>query len=115
MTKRITLKDVAQKAGVSGATVSMVLHNDASISDTTKERILKIIKQMNYVPHFAARSLAGGKTNNIALVSSYFRHYFYQEILAGLESANIGRGYSLKQCSSQDKAVTEESIYKRLC
>ncbi|MBN2441694.1 MAG: LacI family DNA-binding transcriptional regulator [Spirochaetales bacterium] len=114
MAHNITLKDVADKAGVSSATISMVIHNDTAIPEKTKLRIWRIIKSLGYVPNYAARSLAGGKTGNIALVSSYFHHHFYQEILRGIDMANKGKGYSLLQFTSQENRGVEEDIFSKI-
>ncbi|MCK6581161.1 MAG: LacI family transcriptional regulator [Anaerolineae bacterium] len=70
--RRTTSKQVAERAGVSQTTVSFVLNNveDANISTETKERVLQAARDLNYVPDRAARSLARGRSNNIALVLS---------------------------------------------
>ncbi|MBK8024400.1 MAG: LacI family DNA-binding transcriptional regulator [Chloroflexi bacterium] len=71
--RRTTSKQVAERAGVSQTTVSFVLNNveDANISPETKERVLQAARELNYVPDMAARSLARGRSNNIALVLSH--------------------------------------------
>lgn len=68
--RRATSKQVAERAGVSQTTVSFVLNNvtDANISEETRQRVLRAARDLNYVPDMAARSLARGRSNNIALV-----------------------------------------------
>lgn len=67
---RITSQDVADRAGVSRTTVSFVLNGThaESVSEVTRQRVLRIARDLGYVPHAAARSLAGGKTGTIGLV-----------------------------------------------
>ena len=63
----VTLDDVAKRAGVSPKTVSRAVNGEKGISETTRERILSLVEEMNYVPHVAAQNLASGKTHSIAL------------------------------------------------
>ncbi len=65
---RITLDDVAKKAGVSFKTVSRVLNNEHGVSAATEEKVKKAILELNYVPNTAARSLSRGKARAIGLV-----------------------------------------------
>lgn len=65
MSTRITLKDIAQKAGVSYQTVSKVLRNQIQVAPETKARIYDAVKEMGYRPHTAARSL---RTNSTFLI-----------------------------------------------
>ena len=63
----VTLSDVAKVAGVSAKTVSRAINGDREISAATRERILDIADDLEYVPHAQARRLASGKTRSIAL------------------------------------------------
>ncbi|EET61199.1 transcriptional regulator, LacI family [Marvinbryantia formatexigens DSM 14469] len=65
------IDDVAKKAGVSKSTVSRVLLGGNKVKPSTKERVLKVIEEMNYSPNTAARTLAAGKSHNIGVISSY--------------------------------------------
>ena len=65
----ITIKDIADLAGVSKTTVSKVLNNkDQKISEATRQKILDIIKETNYVPNKMAQSLVTKKTKTIGLI-----------------------------------------------
>ena len=55
---RATLKDVAQRAGVSSATVSYMLNGKQSVSEKTKQRVLEAVRQLDYVPDLNARGLS---------------------------------------------------------
>lgn len=63
----VTLDDVAKRAGVSAKTVSRAVNGEKGISETTRERILGLVEEMNYVPHTQAQNLASGKTHSIVL------------------------------------------------
>lgn len=73
MKNKVTAKDVAQKAGVSVATVSYVLNGrtDQKISPETKKKVLQIANLLNYVPSHAAKSLATGRNNAIGISYTY--------------------------------------------
>jgi LacI family transcriptional regulator len=71
----VTLEDVAKLAGVSHMTVSLVIRNDKRITEETRQKVLKAIKQLNYQPNYLARGLAGGKTNTIAVVATFFSSF----------------------------------------
>ncbi len=85
----ITIKDVANKAGVSIATVSFVINNSKHISEETKNRVLKTIKNLNYHPSKSARDLVSKKTGFIGfiLTDDHFLRTepFYTRIFLGVE------------------------------
>ncbi|MGD8778002.1 MAG: LacI family DNA-binding transcriptional regulator [Ignavibacteria bacterium] len=95
-----TIKDVAQKAGVSIATVSLVIHNNDRISSDTKKKVNKAIKELNYYPSRSARDLVSKKTGNIGfiLTDDHFLRTepFYTRIFLGTEfEARDGKYYIL--------------------
>ena len=64
----VTIKDVAKAAGVSPSTVTRVIQNKSTISDETKKRVRKAMKELNYHPNLNARSLVSSYTQVIGLV-----------------------------------------------
>lgn len=64
----ITIKDVAEKSGVATSTVSRVINNSASISEKTKEKVNKVMRDLGYTPNSTARNLGKGKANSIAVI-----------------------------------------------
>ena len=73
---KITIKDVARKAGVSIATVSRFLNN-ASLKEENRQRIAKAVKELNYQPLLYARRLAGGKLDTFGLIIPGYEGIFY--------------------------------------
>ncbi|MCD9022919.1 LacI family DNA-binding transcriptional regulator [Cohnella silvisoli] len=63
----VTIKDIAREAGVSISTVSFAFNGTAPVAPETKERIMEVIRRLNYQPNSAARGLVTRKTNNICL------------------------------------------------
>ncbi|MBR6084492.1 MAG: LacI family DNA-binding transcriptional regulator [Spirochaetales bacterium] len=83
----VTIKDVARLAGVSHTTVSLAVRNSSSITEETKQKVLKAAKQLNYHPNHLARSLVKGKTNVIGIVANFYSSTFEMEILKGVEQS----------------------------
>lgn len=84
-----TIKDVAKRAQVSTATVSLVIHNNNRISETTRKRVLKAIQELNYHPSRSARGLVSKRSGNIGFILSedHFSRSepFYTQIFLGTE------------------------------
>lgn len=99
----MNLKDIAKLAGVSTATVSNVLNgNTSKVSETTKKRIEKIIKEVDYKPNAMARSLAKKESKMIGLVVPYigpdedfFMNPYYARMVAALERFVRSKEYYL--------------------
>ncbi len=97
---RVTIKDVAKKANVSVATVSLVIHDNHRISPETKRRVLKAIKELDYYPSRSARGLVSRQTKNIGfiLTEDHFLRTepFYTKIFLGTEfEARLSEYYIL--------------------
>ena len=80
--QRTRLKDVAERAGVSATTVSLVLKNPDSnrVSKSTAEKILRAAKELNYIPNLSARTLVTKKSNTIGMVLSSLQNPHYSEL-----------------------------------
>lgn len=72
MSKKITIKEIAEKARVSPGTVDRVLHNRGEVSEITREKVLKIIKEGNYEPNMFARNLVLNKQYTIVSILPTF-------------------------------------------
>ena len=100
---RATLKDVAQRAGVSPATVSYVINGKKSISEDTKKRVSEAIEALDYVPDFNARGLSMRDSKLIGVVVPQtepgerlmFQNSFYSEVLGSIEYYARLRGYHI--------------------
>ncbi len=102
-------------AGVSTATVSMVLNNkDEHISSTTRQRILEIAKTYNYVPNTMARSLVTRKTKTIGLVIPDIANPFFPEIARGAEDKANEEGYNIIFCNTDDDIEKEQRYINML-
>jgi LacI family transcriptional regulator len=111
---RVTIKDIARKVGVTPATVSMVINSSPKISQKTKEKVLQAIKEMNYHPNYIGRSLVKGKTNNIAVVASFFASLFALESVRGIELNLRKTNYNLILYSTRGLEEKERDMLERI-
>ena len=96
-----TIREVAETAGVSYATVSHVINNTRLVSPETRERVLAAMDALNYRPNALARSLRQGKTNTIGLVLPDSANPFFAEISRGIEDEAFKKGYSVFLCNTE--------------
>jgi LacI family transcriptional regulator len=96
-----TRDDVARKAGVSGATVSRVFNNPDSVSDITREKVLKAAKELSYHPNIIASNFVKGISGNIGVVIPRIHNihmlsvYYFAELLSGIGDALSKENYNL--------------------
>ncbi|MDK2946360.1 MAG: LacI family transcriptional regulator [Geotoga sp.] len=107
---KITISDIAKMANVSKATVSYVINNKPGVSETTRNKILQIIEEHNYIPNLVARGLAGKKTNFIGLVIPDISDMFYARIIKGVEHTANKFGYSLNLFTTQAQPEREKQV-----
>src|SRR5215216_8204847 len=96
-----TIREVAESAGVSYATVSHVINNTRLVSPQTRERVLAAMDALHYRPNALARSLRQGKTNTIGLVLPDSANPFFAEISRTIEDEAFKKGYSVFLCNTE--------------
>ena len=96
---RVTIKDVAKHAGVSPASVSLVLNNAPGVSTVTRERVRRVIREINYRPDALARSFSSQRAQAIALVMPpdllSLNDPFFMDLLRGVLEAVRDHGYKM--------------------
>src|SRR5258708_6579663 len=105
----VTMKDIARDLGVSVVTVSKVLRNHSDIGAETRKRVLKRMKELNYHPNPAARTLVSGRTNLIGLIVPDLVHPFFAQVAKGISAKLRTVDYSLIISSSEDNPALETS------
>lgn len=120
--KRATLKDVAERAGVSKATVSYILNGSKkTITKETKEKVEKAIKELNYVPNLGAASLTSKCSKLIGVVipqtepgsTLMFKNSFYSEILGAIEYKARQIGYHIIISATDVNESYMKLVYER--
>lgn len=85
--EKINIYDVADKAGVGIGTVSRVLNQSSKVKEETRQKVLKIIEELNYRPNRSAQNLARQQTNAVAVILPTFIDHFFVEVLKGIQGA----------------------------
>ncbi len=110
----IRMKDIARDLGVSVITISKVLRNHPDIGEETRERVLARMKELEYRPNLAARSLVTGRTYLIGLIVPDLLHPFFAEVAKSLSAALRENGYYLIVSSSEEDPELEEQEVNQL-
>jgi LacI family transcriptional regulator len=96
----VTLQDIAKATGTTVSTVSYALSGTGSISDATRERIIRCARELGYRPNLVARSLVTQRTSTIGLIVTDIANPFYGEIAQAVEWAANDAGYRVLFVSS---------------
>ncbi len=99
-----TIKDVAQQAKVSVASVSRAINGTGGISAKTRERVLRIARQLKYAPHGAARALVMRCTHTVGVVLPDMHGEFFSELIRGIDRAARSHHLHLLVSGSHDDA-----------
>jgi LacI family transcriptional regulator len=102
--KAATIRDVADRASVSVASVSRVLSGTGPVTEATRNRVLEAAEALQYVPHSGARSLSTSKTQTIGVILPDLYGEFFSELIRGMDVAARSLGYHLIVSSSHDDA-----------
>ncbi len=105
-----SIKDVAEAAGVSTATVSRVLADKPHIRKEIRERVLAAVEKLNYRPNRVARSLRNRQSNTIGLVVADIRNPFFTSLSRAVEDVAYARDMSVFLCNS-DENTRKETLY----
>ena len=112
--KAVRLTDVAERAGVSTATVSRVLNGLGPTSEDVRARVLRAAKELDYHPNWLARSLRARRTNTVGLVLPDIENPFFTSLVKGAERAAGERGWNLILCNSDEDVEREETLVRAL-
>lgn len=115
MPRMTTIRDVAQHAGVSVATVSRVMNGSANVSPELRERVWEAIKTLNYSPSALARGLNTRISNTIGVcVPSITKHPFWAQVVSGIEDECRKSGYNLFLCHTESDPQRERDYIELL-
>lgn len=111
---RVTITDIAREAGVTATAVSLAVNGRPGVSDSTRERIMRIAHDLRWEPSHAARALAGAQVRCVGMVLArpaevLGREAFFGAFVAGLQGELSGRDYSLQMkmvASTKDEVET---------
>ncbi|KEO59999.1 LacI family DNA-binding transcriptional regulator [Thioclava indica] len=112
--KRITLIDVARAAGVSRATASLVIRGSSLVAETTREKVEKVIADLDYVPNSGAARLRGQKSRTIGVIIPNLVNSFFAEFVEGIEARLDDSGHLVMLASSRDDPARQSGLIRRL-
>lgn len=109
-----TIKQLAQRLNLATSTISKALRDSHEISAATKERVLAMAQELNYVPNVYAGSLRHNKSKTIAVVIPEVADSFFSLALNGIEEVAMAKGYHALIYLTHEKLEHEKSILKML-
>src|SRR3954468_11363170 len=101
------IKEVAQRAGVSVGTVSNVLNRPELVAPTTRQRVNRVMRELNFVRNESARQLRAGRSRTIGLIVLDVGNPFFTDVARGVEAAAEEAGLALMLASSDDQPAKE--------
>lgn len=108
----ITLKDVAESARVSQATVSRVLNDNPTVNAELRTRVQETIRKLGYQPNHAARRLRAQSSNVIGLIISDIQNPYFISIIRGIEDAAYVQQMNIILCNSDEDPAKQEMYLK---
>jgi len=112
--KAATIRDVAERAEVSVASVSRVLTGAGPVTPATRDKVLKAVEALQYVPHSGARSLSTSKTQTIGVILPDLYGEYFSELIRGMDVAARALGYHLIVSSSHDDAAEASAAIRSM-
>lgn len=109
-----TIQDVAKHAKVGVATVSRVLNETGYVKDSTRERVLQAIKELNYTPNEMAKNLYHRRSGIVGVIVPEMSHPFFSEFLNATEVALCNYGYQMMVCNTWKEQNYEKKYLEML-
>lgn len=104
------IKDVAEKAGVSVATVSRVINHNPNVKKHLRQRVLQAIEEMGYLPSGIARSMRNQSVPVVGLIISDIQNPFFTSLVRAVEDVALENDYTVLLCNS-DEDPQKEQLY----
>ena len=106
-----SIRDVANLAGVSTATVSRAINAPDTVSEATRKKVLKAIKESNYAPNSMATALFSGMSKTVALFVLDISNPFYISLMRHLNQILLSHGHNLIICEPENSFEKEAQYY----
>lgn len=106
-----TIADVAARAGVSKATASRALSGGGYVSADTRERVRTAARELHYVAHSSATSLATGRSLSVGVIMPALDRWFFAELLAGIQDGLLDAGQDLVLYGLQEGSVQRARLF----
>jgi LacI family transcriptional regulator len=110
MARKVTVADIARKAGVSIMTVSRVINHKGDVSPATRRRVQEIVNRQHYRPSGIARSLVTRHSGTIGLVIPDVSNPFFADVALGAEHVACAEGYNVYLCNTEEDPDRELTL-----
>jgi LacI family transcriptional regulator len=110
MPRKVTVADIARKAGVSIMTVSRVINHKGDVSPATRRRVQQIVDRMHYRPSGIARSLVTRQSGTVGLVIPDVSNPFFADVALGAEHVAGAEGYNIYLCNTEEDPQRELTV-----
>ncbi len=108
--RSVTLREVARRARVSVSTAARALGGYGYVSSSTRERVLRAARELDYHPNAIARSMIKGRTHTLGVVVSDSANPFFAAVVRGIEDVALPHGYGILLCNA-DEDPRKEAMY----
>lgn len=112
--KGFGIKNIAAMLGISVSTVSRALRDAHDISPETKEKVIKLAKELNFKPNKNAAALASGSTKNIGVILPYITNYYFSTVISGIQEEAYQLGYNIILLVTNDELEREKQLIHNL-
>ncbi|MGB6974789.1 MAG: LacI family DNA-binding transcriptional regulator [Terracidiphilus sp.] len=110
----VSIRDVAQRAGVSIATVSRAVNLIPTVNPELARRVWKAIEEVGYLPNTQARALVSGRSHMLGLIVSEITNPFFPELVQEFENLAVAQGYEVLIGSTSYEPARTESLIRRM-
>jgi len=107
MKHQVTIKDIAEKLGISPSTVSRSLKDHPDISIKTRNAVKELAKLLRYKPNLIALNLKNSRTNTVGLLVPEIEHHFFSTIINGIEEVAYQNNYNVLIVQSNESYLRE--------
>ncbi len=111
---RVTIADVAKKAGASPSTVSRALQKPQQVTEKLRIRVNQAVKELGYIPNQAARSLASAESKIISVIFPSLSNAVFSSLLDGIHDTLIPAGYKILLANSHYSVTEEEALVETM-
>jgi len=112
--KGFGIKNIAEMLGISVSTVSRALRDAHDINAETRERVLKLAKELNFKLNTNASALASGSTKNIGVIIPFITNYYFGTVISGIQEEAYQLGYNIILFVTNDEIEREKQVIDNL-
>jgi len=113
-TTPVTIKDIARQLKISPSTVSRALKDNPEISLETRQLVTEVAVRLDYRPNIVARGLKQRQSATIGVIIPEIVHYFFSQVISGIEEVAYNEGYTVMICQSNEKSDREANNVRTL-